>query len=77
MARVVVHVAEIFCTSYTPRAFKNQLVCIKDSTERGCGSLGYFKVCGLKNPHESKYVNMKSKGNLSAYCTLREKKTIK
>lgn len=43
MARVVVHVAEIFCTSYTLRAFKNRLVCIKDSTERGCGSLGYFE----------------------------------
>lgn len=48
MARVVVHVAEIFCTSYTPRAFKNRLVCIKDSTERGCGSLGYFEYAVKK-----------------------------
>ena len=35
-------------TSYTPRAFKNRLVCIKDSAERGCGILGYFGYAAKK-----------------------------
>ena len=41
MARVVVHGGGN-PSHHTPRAFKNRLVCIKDSTERGCGILGYF-----------------------------------